>query len=71
MRDKGGLRIKRRGIMAGSEPVGKAGADANGEEEVGRLVDTLYALTRAIAAASASVEALRALKSGGPKSCMH
>ena len=64
MRDKGGSRMQRRDITAGSEPVGRAEADARADEEVGRLVDTLYALTRAIAAASAGLRALRALGTG-------
>jgi hypothetical protein len=44
--------------------VGKAGADTRADEEAGRLVDTLYALTRAIAAASADLRALKAFGSG-------
>jgi hypothetical protein len=48
----------------GAVLLGRLGADARADEEVGRLVDTLYALTRAIAAASADLRALKALGSG-------
>ncbi len=52
------------GIMEGSQPVWKAGSQARADEEVGLLVDTLYALTRAIAAASADLRALKSFGSG-------
>lgn len=63
-RDKGGSRMKRGSIVEGRQPVGKAGSDTRADEDAGRLADTLYALTRAIAAASANLRALKALGSG-------
>jgi hypothetical protein len=68
--DKGGSRMKRGGVMRGSQAVGKAGADTRANEDAGRLADTLWALTRAIAAASANLRALKALgstRSSGPR----
>ena len=62
-REKGGLPVKRGGIMRGSQAVGRAGVDAHADEDAGRLADTLYALTRAIAAASDDLRALKALGS--------
>jgi hypothetical protein len=56
--------MKPPGIVEGSRPVGKARASAAADEEVVRLLDTLYVLTRAIAAASAGLNALKALGSG-------
>ena len=46
--------------MRGSQAVGRAGVDVRADEDAGRLADTLYALTRAIAAASADLRALKA-----------
>jgi len=56
--------MKRGGIMGARRAVGNAGADARADEDAGLLVDTLYALTRAIAATSANLRALRAFGSG-------
>jgi len=55
--------MKRGGMMRGSQAAGKAGADARADEDAGRLADTLWALNRAIAAASADLRALKALGS--------
>lgn len=68
MRDKGGSRMKPRGIMEGGRPVGKARTAAPADEEVGRQLDTLHVLTSAIAAASADLHALKALAVPSPLS---